>query len=101
MSKKILTIESILHLARLSKLKLTEEEIKKYESQLGETIDFIKNLDELDTNSVSPTNSVVDLKNVFFEDGSVNEKPLSSQEATSNAKKIKDHKFVVDRIMQE
>ena len=101
MSKKtLLSKEEILHLAKLAKLQLTEDEITKYQSQLGETIDYIKNLDELDTKDVEPTNSVVDLKNVMFEDGAKNEKGLNVKEAISNAKKVKDGMFQVDRIME-
>lgn len=101
MSKKtLLSKEEILHLAKLAKLQLTDEEIVKYQNQLAETIDYIKNLDELDTKDVKSTNSVVDLKNVMFEDGAKNEKGLNVKEAISNAKKVKDGMFQVDRIME-
>lgn len=101
MSKKtLLTKEEILHLAKLAKLQLTDEEIVKYQNQLAETIDYIKNLDELDTKDVKPTNSMVDLKNVMFTDGAKNEKGLNVKEAISNAKKVKDGMFQVGRIME-
>jgi aspartyl-tRNA(Asn)/glutamyl-tRNA(Gln) amidotransferase subunit C len=64
MADKTLSKDEILHLARLAKLELTEDEIEKYREQLGETIEYVKNLDELDTKNTPPTNSVVDLKNV-------------------------------------
>ncbi|MDO8609596.1 MAG: Asp-tRNA(Asn)/Glu-tRNA(Gln) amidotransferase subunit GatC [bacterium] len=99
MSKKILTKEDILHLAKLSRLELTEEEIQKYWSQLEETVEFVKNMDELDTKDVRPTNSVVDLKNVTYEDGAENKKELTNDEALSNAKNKKDGYFIVKRIM--
>ncbi|OGK62379.1 hypothetical protein A2334_02855 [Candidatus Roizmanbacteria bacterium RIFOXYB2_FULL_38_10] len=99
MVKKALSKEEILHLADLAKLSLTESEIDKYTKQLGETIDFIKNLDELDTKDVLPTNSVVDLKNINFDDGGKNEKSLNEKEALQNAPNIKDKAFIVGRIM--
>src|SRR3989339_717444 len=98
MVKKALSKEEILHLADLAKLSLTESEIDKYTKQLGETIDFIKNLDELDTKDVLPTNSVVDLKNINFDDGGKNEKSLNEKEALQNAPNIKDKAFIVGRI---
>lgn len=100
MAKKVvLSREEILHLAKLAKLNLTEDEIKEYKTQLEETIDYVKNLDELDTKNIKPTNSVVDLENVTFEDGIRNEKALTPEEAFSNSKKVKNDKFVVDRIL--
>ena len=99
MSKTTLSKKEILHLAKLAGLDLTDEEIKKYGEQLTETINYIKNLDQLNTKDVSATNSVVDLKNVTFEDGSENEIGLNTKEALQNAKKIKNNAFVVDRII--
>lgn len=100
MSKKALSKEEILHLSHLAKLHLTDEEIEKYRVQLGETIEYVKNLDELDTKDVAPTNSVVDLKNVTYEDGKESTQSLTREEALSNTKKSKDGEFVVERIMQ-
>lgn len=100
MTKKILSKEEILHLAQLANLSLTDEEIVKYQSQFSETIDYIKNLEELDTKDTPPTNSVVDLKNVTFEDGIKNEIGLSTKDALQNAKKVKGNEYIVERIMQ-
>lgn len=100
MAKKILSREEILHLAKLANLSLTDEEIVKYQSQFGETIDYIKNLEELDTKDIAPTNSVVDLKNVTFEDGTQNKIGLTLKETVQNAKKVKGNEFIVERIMQ-
>lgn len=95
-----LSKEAILHLARLARLHLTDDEIAKYQDQLAQTIDYVKNLEELDTSNILPTNSVVDLKNVTFEDGEESDQSLTVQEALSNTKKSKEDEFVVERIMQ-
>ncbi len=100
MATKKLSREAVLHLAKLAGLTLTDAEIEKNSVQLSETIDYIKNLDELDTEGIEPTNSVVDLSNVTFEDGEKNERALTSEEAFSNGKNVKDNAFVVGRIMQ-
>jgi len=99
MKKTKLSKSEILHLEKLARLTLTEEEIEKYGEQLSETIDYVKNLDKLNTDDISPTNSVVDLKNVTFEDGAENETALTAKEALQNAKKTKDGAFVVDRVL--
>lgn len=97
---KTLTREEVLHLAKLAGLILTDSEIEKNAAQLAETIDYIQNLDELDTEKVKPTNSVVDLSNVTFEDGEKNTRALTATEVFSNGKDIKDNAFVVGRIME-
>lgn len=98
-NRKSLTKDEIVHLAVLAKLELSDNEVEKLRSQLEETIDYIENLNELDTTGTEPTNSVVDLKNITFEDGEKNKKGLTQKEALQNAKKTKEGKFVVERIM--
>ena len=95
-----LSKQDVLHLAKLANLKLTDEEVEKLESTLGETIEYVKNLSELDTSSVSPTNDTTSLKNIYFEDGTQNSRSLSTEEALQNAKNIKSGAFVVPRIME-
>lgn len=98
-NKKILTKDDILHLAKLSKLKLTEDEIEKYWKQLEETVEFIKNLDELDTSNVVPTSQTTDMTNIGFTDGEGNKRNLNQEEATKNSENKKNGYFVVKRIM--
>lgn len=98
-TKNMLSKDEVLHLSKLANLTLSDAEIKKYAGQLAETIDYVKNLDELKTENVSPTNSVVNLSNVSFEDGSKNTRGLSQQEALSNGKTIVDNSFSLERIM--
>ena len=97
--KKILTSEEIKHLAKLANLSLTEDELKKYSNQLEETIEYVENLDELDTKNTVPTSHTVNLKDVFFRDGENNNRALTNDEATKNAKNKKKGFFVVKRIL--
>ena len=99
MTKPKLTKEEILHLAKLANLQLSEEEIEKYRNQFIETLDYVKNLDELDTSGTIPTSSTANLKNIFFEDGAEPDRTFSSDEATANAVQKKDSLFVVSRIL--
>lgn len=99
-SIKKLSREDVLKLAKLANLTLTDEEIEKYKKQLEETIDYMKNLEELDTKNIKATNSVVDLENITYSDGTSNTKGLTQQEAVSNAKNIKNGAFIVERIMK-
>ncbi len=80
MSNKILTRKDILHLAKLSQLQLSDEQVKKYETQIAETLEYVKNLDELDTSSVHETSQTTSLHNVTFEDGKICERSIKKND---------------------
>lgn len=88
MTRKALTKENILHLAKLAKLKLTDEEVEKYLKQLEDTVEYIDNLNELNTDSVEPTSQTTGLSNVGFDDGIKNTRNI-----------MKKGYFKVKRIM--
>ncbi len=96
---KTLTREEILHLAKLSNLKLTDVEIEKYRKQLEDTVEYVNNLNELDTKKVIPASQTTQMTDIFFTDGEKNERGLSQKAALKNAKKKKDGYFTVKRIL--
>lgn len=97
--KKILEKKDILHLAKLAKLQLTEQEIDKYWKQLEETVEFVKNLAQLNTGEVKPTSHITSLQSVFFADEEKNTRNFSLERALNNAKNKKNNFFVVKRIL--
>jgi len=99
LSKDKLSKEEIIHIATLSNLKISETELEKYAAQLQETINYIKNLDEIPTERVAATSHSTNLKNVFFEDGLPNERQLTADEAVSNSANLKNSLFKVVKIM--
>lgn len=50
--------------AKLSRLKLAPEEGTKLAQNLSAILDYVKNLDKLDTTNVEPTSHVLNLENV-------------------------------------
>lgn len=100
MSKTHLTKEDILRIARLANLSVTdEEEIKKYQEQLSETINYVENLNELDTKDVKPSSHSIDMANVMFADGIPNTRGFIAEQATANAQQHKKGLFVVPRVL--
>lgn len=59
-----LTKEQILHIAKLARLKLTEEEIDKFALQISGVLEYVEILNELDTSKVEPTHQVTGLSNI-------------------------------------
>lgn len=60
--------DDVLHLARLSSLQLSDDEIDALQNDLAGIIGYIEQLSELDTGSVNPTYQVTGLTNVWRED---------------------------------
>ena len=60
--------EELLHIAKLSDLKINEEEISKYMNNLEEILDFMKILNNVDTSKTDETIGGVSSKNVFRKD---------------------------------
>jgi aspartyl-tRNA(Asn)/glutamyl-tRNA(Gln) amidotransferase subunit C len=63
-----LTHEQVRHVAELAKLELTEAEVDLFREQLSAILDYAARLDELDTEQIPPTASVLPLRNVLRAD---------------------------------
>tara|TARA_B100001013_G_C24321369_1_gene328804 strand:+ start:280 stop:558 length:279 start_codon:yes stop_codon:yes gene_type:complete len=55
-------------IAKLARLKLTETESEKLNEYLEQVVDYIGQLDQLDTSNVQPTSHVLPVHNVFRDD---------------------------------
>lgn len=97
--KIVLTKKDILHLAKLAKLTLSEEEVDKYFNQLEETVEYVDNLNQIDTDKVKPTSHTSNSKNIFFADGEKDTRIFTAERAVKNAKNKKNNYFIVPRIM--
>jgi aspartyl-tRNA(Asn)/glutamyl-tRNA(Gln) amidotransferase subunit C len=58
-------LKEIEYIANLSRIALTDEEKKTFKKQLTNILDYIKKLNELDTDTVEPMACATGLKNVF------------------------------------
>ena len=85
------------HIAKLANLPLSDEEIKKFESQLDETLSYVEKLSEINTKNVKPTSHVTGLENITREDRAL--PSLTQKQALSNSKKTHNGSFVVDAIL--
>lgn len=92
-----LTKEKVKHIGKLANIELTPEEIKTFQKQLSEILDYVNKLQELNTSNIEPTSQVTGLQNVFREDKV--EKSLTQKQALSNAKKTYKGFFVTKRVI--
>src|SRR5438067_6306666 len=60
--------DQVLHVARLARLELSEEEVERMASELSHVLDHIEKIRELDLEGVPPTSHVVDVVNALRAD---------------------------------
>ena len=60
--------DQVLHVARLARLRLDEEEIGRMSGELSSILDHIAKIDELDLDDVEPTSHVIAVENVLRSD---------------------------------
>lgn len=92
-----LSREEVRNVARLARLKLTENELEMFTAQLGRILEYVHILDQLDTQDVEPMAHAVNLANVFRED--VPGESLSREAALANAPKTDGQAFLVPPIL--
>ena len=63
-----ITREEVLHVARLARLNLSEEQEKRFALQLNKVLEYMERLNELNTEGVEPTFHAVSLQNALRED---------------------------------
>lgn len=95
-----LSVDEVKHIAKLSKLNLTSDEITKFQKQLSKIIEYISELSEVDTSNIEPTSQTTGLENVFRSDET---KPVNftQEEALSGTDKTKNGYFVVDQVLDK
>ncbi|MGH2989284.1 MAG: Asp-tRNA(Asn)/Glu-tRNA(Gln) amidotransferase subunit GatC [Solirubrobacterales bacterium] len=60
--------DQVLHVARLARLHLTEEEVERMTGELSGILEHVDKISELDLEGVEPTSHVIDLVNVLRAD---------------------------------
>ena len=60
--------EQVLHVARLARLELSEDEIERMAGELSGILEHVDAIAELDLDDVEPTSHVVELENVLRAD---------------------------------
>ena len=63
-----ITREEVLHVARLARLELTEDEVAKFQEQLSDIIEAVSKVSELDLSDVPPTAHPLEIQNAWDED---------------------------------
>jgi aspartyl-tRNA(Asn)/glutamyl-tRNA(Gln) amidotransferase subunit C len=78
-----ITRDEVVHVAKLARLELTEDELERFAGQLNAILEAVGKVSELDLAGVEPTLHPLELSNVWAEDEP--QPPLPVEEALSNA----------------
>ncbi len=88
----------VANVARLARLNLSDEETRLFQSQLGQVLEHVAKLREIDVSNVEVTAHAIPVFNVFRED-----EPrdwFSAEEALSNAPQKANGLFIVTKVVE-
>jgi aspartyl-tRNA(Asn)/glutamyl-tRNA(Gln) amidotransferase subunit C len=85
--------DTVLHVARLARLELTEDEVERMVGELGGVLEHIETIAQLDLEGVPPTSHVIDVSGALREDEP--QPSLTREQALANAPAVVDGSFAV------
>ena len=88
-----ITRDEVLHVARLARLELADEEVERFTEQLSAILEAVAKVSELDLTDVEPTAHPLDVVNVWAEDEPRPSLPV--EDALANAPETQDGFFKV------
>ena len=91
--------EEVKKVAELARLEFNEAQIEKFTEQLGNILEYIEKLNELNTDNVKPTSHVLDISTPLREDKV--QKLLTIDEVLQNAPESEDDFFVVPQVIED
>lgn len=95
----MLTPEEVRHVAMLARLGLTDEEVETFRGQLGQVLEYIDVLQNVDTSAVEPTAQILSHTNVTRPD--LARPSLTEQEVMQNAPGREGSFLRVPAVMEE
>lgn len=95
-----LTREDVLKLARLAKLDLADEEVEEFRGELSAILEYVEQLQDVDVNSLKPTNQVTGLTDVVRSD-EVRDYGYKTEDLLKNVPAVKDNQIKVKRMLGE
>lgn len=89
---------TVRRIARLARIKVTDDEAKGLEKELSGILDWVKQLDEVETKAIEPMTRVVPIA-LPQRDDQVTDGDIAAA-VTKNAPMTEDHFFVVPKVVE-
>lgn len=95
----MINIKDVEHVAKLARIELSEDEKEKFAKQLGAIIEYIDQLNEVETENIDPMAHPYPITNVTRADKACYEN--TREELLTNAPEEEDSFFKVPKINEE
>ena len=89
---------AVRHVAHLARLKVTDEEVVLFSRQLSRILEYVDQLNQVDTSNVAPTAHPLPIANVFRDD--IPHQPWTPEAALSNAPDSHAGHFKVPKVLE-
>lgn len=93
-----LSSDDILKLAKLARLKLSEAEVKSFQTDISQILGYVEMLDDVNTEGLAPTSQVTGLTNVMRTDELI-DYGADQQALLKNAPRREDNYIKVNRMI--
>ena len=94
-----ITKEEVRKVAQLARLELNDDEINNHAEQLEKILEYIKQLEQIDTDNVPCTTRAIEVTNIFRKDKMKNFK--NTEELLNLAPSREDNFFKVPKIISD
>ena len=85
--------------AELARLEFNDQELEMFTDQLGNILEYIDNLNELNTENIEPTSHAIEVNILLRED--VVDQKITTNQVTHNAPQIEDDFFIVPKVIED
>jgi aspartyl-tRNA(Asn)/glutamyl-tRNA(Gln) amidotransferase subunit C len=92
-----ITKDEVIYVARLAKLEINDDDIDKFVGQIGQILEYVNTLEQVDTDNIALTSHATFSTNAFRED--IVQRSLEMETALSNAPMQEDGCFVVPKVI--
>jgi len=98
MTDSKISIQDVRYVATLAKIAVSDDEATKLQTELNTIIEYVQQLDVLDTSGVEPTYQVTGLSNVSRADEII-DYGVSQADLLKNAPKSQDNQIKVPKVL--
>lgn len=98
MTQTTISTQDVQYIAGLAKIAVSDKEAATLQAELTAILEYVRQLDELDTSGVEPTYQVTGLVNVMRND-TIIDYGVSQQELLKNAPHTQDNQIKVPKVL--
>lgn len=94
-----ITKDDVKYVSSLARIEMNDKELASFTDQLDKILDYMKKLNELNTDSIKPTAHILDLKNVQREDKQTDDN-VTPEEIKEMAPDSEDSFITVPKVIE-